>query len=463
MSDTPNMGLTLPVVSVTLGPTYASEINAAFEEIDEHDHSSGKGVQIPSAGLNINANLSIDDYSLTSIGSADLSDLSAVVTTGDRRIFAYSGELYYRDDAGNNVQITSNGAVSSAGTGNISGLNSPASAEFSALNSQFGWFFDTGKQASMQAGDLQIFPFDGVAAYTHYWTIKSPLALAASPELTLPLALGATTLPLVGTSAGVLSFATGLQLGNGSAATPTYGFSGDTNTGMYNTGTADTLGFSTGGTVRLTLNTASLTSTLPLLAPAGTVSAPSVSLSGDTNTGLYSIAADRLGFAAGGALIFEAKYAGTSPQLIVANGDSDHPSISFTGATSSGLYRSGANEFSLVAGTSQIGVVTTAGFDVNGALTATSLALNGGGVFKIKVFTGSLGSGASTNLTAPSGVIYSVSGWSENGGGASYGPMDSDASSNRVRFFNTTCTSTVCTILNNFAGTNVYRVIMFYG
>ena len=52
------MGLTLPVVGVTPGATAGTNIVDNFNIIDVHDHSSGKGVQVPAAGLNINAALS---------------------------------------------------------------------------------------------------------------------------------------------------------------------------------------------------------------------------------------------------------------------------------------------------------------------------------------------------------------------------------------------------------------------
>ena len=47
----------------------------------------------------------------------------------------------------------------------------------------------------------------------------------------------------------------GVRAGNGTASDPVYSFSGDTNTGMYNYG-ADTLGFTTGGTARMRIDSA---------------------------------------------------------------------------------------------------------------------------------------------------------------------------------------------------------------
>jgi hypothetical protein len=66
---------------------------------------------------------------------------------------------------------------------------------------------------------------------------------------------------------------------NGTAALPAYSFIGDPNTGIFQTGTADTMGFSTGGTVRLTLNTTGLTT------PAGTAALPGINFTGSTTTG----------------------------------------------------------------------------------------------------------------------------------------------------------------------------------
>jgi hypothetical protein len=88
---------------------------------------------------------------------------------------------------------------------------------------------------------------------------------------------------------------------SGTAGAPSVTFSGDSNTGLYNVG-ADTLGVATGGTNRLTLSTSSFTSTVPTLAPSGSAAAPSYSFSGDTNAGIYSVGADQIGIATNGAL-----------------------------------------------------------------------------------------------------------------------------------------------------------------
>ena len=67
MASTTFMNLSLPTVSVTLGPTWATQVNTAFETIDSHDHSSGKGTKVPSAGLNINANVDFNENAIQNL------------------------------------------------------------------------------------------------------------------------------------------------------------------------------------------------------------------------------------------------------------------------------------------------------------------------------------------------------------------------------------------------------------
>jgi hypothetical protein len=79
----------------------------------------------------------------------------------------------------------------------------------------------------------------------------------------------------------------------GSAAAPTFSFTGDPNTGVYSPG-ADQLAAATNGVQRLTIDTAATTSTLPVALPLGAVATPSITFTGDLNTGFWSPTADTL-------------------------------------------------------------------------------------------------------------------------------------------------------------------------
>jgi hypothetical protein len=84
-----------------------------------------------------------------------------------------------------------------------------------------------------------------------------------------------------------------IQSANGTATAPGITFSGDTNTGIYNIA-ADTIGFSAGGAERARIDS----NGIELI--DGTAANPSISFSSDTNTGLYRSASDQLSFSTGG-------------------------------------------------------------------------------------------------------------------------------------------------------------------
>ena len=79
----------------------------------------------------------------------------------------------------------------------------------------------------------------------------------------------------------------------GIAGAPSLTFTGDLNTGIYSPG-ADQVAVATNGTQRLTVDTAATTSTLPVVHPLGAVGTPSITFTGDLNTGFYSPGADTL-------------------------------------------------------------------------------------------------------------------------------------------------------------------------
>jgi hypothetical protein len=104
---------------------------------------------------------------------------------------------------------------------------------------------------------------------------------------------------LASANLGLLPSAGILIAALGDASTPGITFTGDLNTGIYSPG-ADQVAISTNGTGRLTVGTTAVTSTLPVDVPLGAVGTPSITFTGDLNTGIYSPAADTIAFAEGG-------------------------------------------------------------------------------------------------------------------------------------------------------------------
>jgi hypothetical protein len=117
-TTTPNMNMVLPSVSVTPGPTWANELNAALTLNDAHDHSTGKGVSITPSGLNINADLTFASNNATNLRTARFVNNSSFTPGANDLgcLYELNNELYYRDGAGNAVQITLSGAVDVSGS-----------------------------------------------------------------------------------------------------------------------------------------------------------------------------------------------------------------------------------------------------------------------------------------------------------------------------------------------------------
>lgn len=113
---TANMNLTLPVVSITLGPEWANEINAAFESIDTHDHSSNKGVKVKPSGLDISDDLDFQSHAATFLQKTSFTAQTATLTgsSHNNSLYSVSGNLYFTNGSGVAVQITTGGAIVSS-------------------------------------------------------------------------------------------------------------------------------------------------------------------------------------------------------------------------------------------------------------------------------------------------------------------------------------------------------------
>jgi microcystin-dependent protein len=115
MATTPYNNLTLPDPSVTPGIEWATELNAAITTIDAHDHSPGKGVLVPTTGLNINADLSINSNAVTDVKNAAFTSQAASLPTSIvSSVYVINGDLWYNNSAGVAVQLTAGSSITSA-------------------------------------------------------------------------------------------------------------------------------------------------------------------------------------------------------------------------------------------------------------------------------------------------------------------------------------------------------------
>lgn len=209
MATTSNMGLTLPDVSVTPGPTWASQINSDLTLIDQHNHipNANGGVPITSAAIQIDADIEFNAILSGGAAAKGLSFLGLLAPVGTAnvptRIYSDSvGDLYYDNSAGVPVRLT-NGANVAGVQGSITNLTSPASADYNLGTGTFKWESAANTGASMDSGPVTV--RDGNAGANGI-TITPPSGLAAAYTLTLPSSAPSGQ-RLMTANAGVSSFA----------------------------------------------------------------------------------------------------------------------------------------------------------------------------------------------------------------------------------------------------------------
>lgn len=195
---------TIPTVSTTPGPTYATYVNAVLAEI--RDCLQAK---VTPAGFNVNANIAYGGFAPTGLGYALFNNAASAgvmpAATYPRGLYAVGSELYW-NSATQQVQITLNGALNAAAiggiTGDFGGAN-PARVAFNDAGGRYDFTEDTNLYAKLRAADLLVGEY-GLAS-PFFVTLKSPAALAAAYTLTLPTALPGSTALVTLTAAGVLA------------------------------------------------------------------------------------------------------------------------------------------------------------------------------------------------------------------------------------------------------------------
>lgn len=225
---TPYMGLTLPTPTSTPGPDWATQLNTAFTTVDSHDHSSGKGVPIRTAGIAIDADFSINGFNLNASRALRMSNNgSALSLPADLTcLYAAGGNLYYNNSTGQQVQITAGGALNASSIGGIGGdyATSTASVFYTSSTTTFTFLQDTNKYAFLDVGATTI---RASGTSPNGVTIKAPAGLGASYNMTAPTALPASTSAVTMDSTGQLAtvaggfIPTGVIMDFGGSSAPT--------------------------------------------------------------------------------------------------------------------------------------------------------------------------------------------------------------------------------------------------
>lgn len=183
---TPYMLLTLPVPGLKSGPEYAIQNNEAFERIDSHSHVPGEGLAVPTAGLNIDDDLTFNEFSILELESAQYVSLDDPLDGIEdlRKTYVVDNDLYYTDGDGNVVRLTINGQVNTSGSGNIIGMDgTDASVVYTDLNKTFTFYSDLNIYAYLKIGSLSIGNSDPSPFFVN---LSSSLTATEDYELTFP-------------------------------------------------------------------------------------------------------------------------------------------------------------------------------------------------------------------------------------------------------------------------------------
>lgn len=437
MSATPLMGLVLPVPLSTLGPAYASEINVAFTTLDAHNHAPGSGAQLGAAAFNIDADLSLNGFNLVSGRMLRLSDQTSIsLSSLDLRgLYVKSGDLYYVNASGTEVQVTVGNSVAGA-NGSITGLTSPASASFAS--GTFTFKKDASNLAKFSISDLSIYNGTDPSKFV---TVKASTG-AAGYSLTLPDTIASQANGVSSDSSGNLIYG----MASGTASTPGLTFNQALGTGFYLT--SGIFGLSIASVTAMTVSSTGTSFTGTVTAPPGGASNPSYGFTGSSfanGTGVFFASNSlRMSVNGGTEIILDGStFSSLHPQRIV-DGTIGTPAIAFTNQPNLGLYRSG-NDVRVAFGSADVFTAGPTGVST------------GNGVIKWRIYTGSLGASLAITL-APTGAtqLMGVVGWS-NANPMVYSTSGSDC------YFARMTTDTAVQVVNGFSGgSSTYRVTVFY-
>lgn len=192
MTTLPNMGITLPTRGAGGAGLWGDTDDANSSLIDGHDHSSGKGVRIKTAGISLDADLSFSSlYAPINLARITFASVAAL-SSNNKSLFVSSAdsELYWRSNAGANVKLTSGSSLNVAAfTGGIGGDYTAvgAAVAFDDAGDRYTFKQQANVWARMASGEVRI--LETGTSETVFVGQAAPAALAASYTMTWPTAL----------------------------------------------------------------------------------------------------------------------------------------------------------------------------------------------------------------------------------------------------------------------------------
>ncbi len=204
---TTNLGMTLPTEDGSSG-VWDTLLIACLNLIDSHDHSSGKGVTVKTAGISINADLPFGGFAATGMKAIDFTPVAeASVSALAAALFVSDDDddLYFRTVGGVNVKIISGTSLNAALLAGFTGDYGAGDeqAEYTSGTSIYDFRKDDTTRAFLDTSDIRL--FEGTSGVSTAVKLKSPASLAGSYTMTMPAALPGSTSLVMLSAAGLLS------------------------------------------------------------------------------------------------------------------------------------------------------------------------------------------------------------------------------------------------------------------
>jgi hypothetical protein len=165
-------------------------------------------------------------------------------------LYTNLGNLTYNPSSNTLTAGTFSGAL----TGNASTATALTSMNISQFTNNSGYTTNTGTVTSVGGtGTVNGITLTGTVSTTGNLTLGGTLGSIANSQLVnSAIQIGSTNMSLGNGYSDLTGLGT-VRAGAGTAGAPSFAFTSDTNTGMYNI-SADTLGFSTAGTARMVID-----------------------------------------------------------------------------------------------------------------------------------------------------------------------------------------------------------------
>lgn len=208
MTTLPNTGTVLPTRGTPGSGVWGDSIDAALQNYDSHSHQPGHGLPINTAAIAIDSNLSFNTLAAEHLARITFDAVTAL-SSNNKSIFVNSSdnELYWRNNSGTNVKLTSGSALNVAAfAGGIGGdyASVGAAVAFDDANDRYTFKQQGGVWARMASGEVRI--LETGTSESLYVGLVCPAALAGSYAITFPLAAPASTRNVSIDSTGQLSF-----------------------------------------------------------------------------------------------------------------------------------------------------------------------------------------------------------------------------------------------------------------